>query len=233
MNFDSIKSRIVRLLRDYFLLEARPSHLIIAAMIIVGGVINLVFAHGWTVWPFVLAFGMLTYINEAVDRSGQGIPPIHVYGFFVAAGAVWLTTVLFLWSINPLILILGIAVVGYRVAEAFIRQRERERLIAFRRATGVCLHCGEVYDPNASVCPSCWEEPNPDIAVLKRVAQICRSPQDMARARAVLTRKAPAGSAAAKEQALINRHHGVKTPPASPLPKAAKLGPQPQGRNRK
>lgn len=182
MDTQTLKARIAHLFREYIVLESRPSHLIIGGMIVVGAIINCFFAHGWTVWPFVLAFGMLTYINEAVDRNGQGIPPIQVYGFFVAVGLVWIVLILLMWSINPLIMILGVGVILYRVVEAFMRQRERERLIATRIAEGVCLHCGEVYDPNASVCPSCWEEPNPDVALLRRVALICRSPQEMARA---------------------------------------------------
>jgi hypothetical protein len=233
MDTQTLKARIGHLFREYIVLESRPSHLIIGGMIVVGAIINCFFAHGWTVWPFVLAFGMLTYINEAVDRNGQGIPPIQVYGFFVAVGLVWIVLILLMWSINPLIMILGVGVILYRVVEAFMRQRERERLIATRIAEGVCLHCGEVYDPNASVCPSCWEEPNPDVALLRRVALICRSPQEMARARSVLGRaKAPAGSAASKEAALVARHHGKKTAAAA-LPKAAKVGPQKLPRNRR
>jgi hypothetical protein len=81
-----------------------------------------------------------------------------------------------------------------------------------------------VYDPNAVFCDSCGEEPNPEAAILKRVAQIYRSSEDMARARAVLGRRVIAGTPAAKEQALIARHHGGKFSKQSPLPKAAKLG---------
>jgi len=231
MDMETLKRRVGQVFRDYVALETRPSHLIIGAMIVLGAIINAFFAHGWTVWPFVLSFGMLTYINEAVDRSGQGIPPVQVYGLFVAAGVAWIVIVMLLSAINPIIFILGIGVILYRVVEAFLRQREREQLIASRKLKGLCLHCGEVYDPNSSVCQSCWEEPNPDSALLKRVAQICHSPQDMARARAVLTRNAPGGgSASAKEAALVARHHGKKTTTASPLPKAAKVGPQWQGK---
>jgi hypothetical protein len=46
----------------------------------------------------------------------------------------------------------------------------------------------------------------------------------MARARAVIGRRVIAGTPAAKEQALIARHHGGKFSKQSPLPKAAKLG---------
>jgi hypothetical protein len=235
MDIQTIKDRLSQVFKDYIVLGSRPSHLIIGGMIVLGALINCFFAHGWTVWPFVLAFGILTYINEAVARNGQGIPPVQVYGLFIGVGLAWVLIILLLWSISPIIFVLGIAVIFYRVIEAIVRQRERERLIASRRMAGVCLHCGEVYDPNSSVCQSCWEEPNPDAALLKRVAQICRSPQDMARARAVLTKNAGGGasgggSASSKEKALIDRHHGKKTSHSSPLPKAAKVGPQWQGK---
>jgi hypothetical protein len=220
----SIKTHVVSALRDFVRQDLRPSHLILGGMIVVGALVNLLFAHGWTVWPLVAAFGILTLINEAADRNGQGIPPFQVYAFFLGAGAAWIVLVLVLCTIHPIVLILGMAAIFYRVAEALLKQRERDRLIAFRRAQGVCLHCGQVYDPKAVFCESCGEEPNPEEAILKRVAQIYRSSEDMARARAILGRRAAAGSPAAKEQALIARHHGGKFSPQSPLPKAAKLG---------
>jgi hypothetical protein len=210
-------------LRDWLTLDLRYSHVIIAAAVLVGGLINLFFAHGWTIWPAVLAFGILTYINEAVDRSGQGIPPVQVYALFIAAGVVWMAAVCLLMSINKLILFVGIAAILYRILEAILRQRERERLIAHRRAAGVCLHCGEIYDPSAVFCQTCGEEPNPADALLRRVAQIYRSTQDIARTRAVLGKSA-ASPLSAKEQALITRRQGQKLTHPSPLPKAAKLG---------
>lgn len=194
-------------------------------MVVVGAAVNLLFAHGWTVWPVVMAFAILTIINEAVDRNGQGIPPIQIYIFLIGMGVAWLILVMFLSWINPIILILGIGVVLYRGVEAFMKQRERERLIAFRRERGVCLHCGEVFDPQSVLCESCGEEPNPDVAILKRVAQICRTPQDVARARAVLSRAVGSNTMAAKEKALLARHHGEKVSKPTELPKAAKVGP--------
>jgi hypothetical protein len=234
LNTQPIKSRIEHLLREYFVLEGRPSHLIVLGMILAGALINLFIPRGWTVWPFVLAFGILTYINEASSRNGQGVPPFQVYSLFVGIAAAWVVAILILWSINPLILLVGIAVVLYRVIEAFMRQRERDRLIAHRRAQGLCVHCGEVYDPHAVLCESCGEEPNPDAAVLRRVAQICHSPQDVARARSVLTRSVGTATASSKEQALLARHHGKKAAPAAQgLPKAAKLGPSSSSKRRK
>jgi hypothetical protein len=227
------KQRLIAAFRDFVRLDMRPSHLIIGGMILVGAIVNILLPHGWTVWPVVLAFGVLTIINEAVDRNGQGIPPVQVYGFFIGIGIAWLVLVMLMWAINPIFLFLGVAIVLYRGIEAYLKQRERERLINFRRERGVCLHCGEVYDPNSVLCESCGEEPNPDVAVLKRVAQICRSPQDVTRARAVLSRATGSSSAASKEKALIARRHGEKKVSRSnELPKAAKLGPSATNKRR-
>jgi hypothetical protein len=212
-------------LRDYARLDLRLSHIILGVSIVVGMLINVLFAHGWTVWPAVLAFGILTYMNEAVSRNGQGIPPYQVYSFFIAAVVVWFVAVLILSTLNPIILVLGIGAIIYRIVEAWLRQRERNRLIASRRASGVCLHCGEPYDRNAVFCENCGEEPNPDDAILKRVAQIYRSDQQVQHARAVLGSTAKPTTTSSKEQALIARHRTGKVTPASQLPKAAKLGP--------
>ncbi len=200
-------------------------------MIVAGALINIIVAHGWTVWPFVGAFGLLTYINEAAARNGQGIPPFQVYAFFFGAVGVWVLMVFLLSTINPVIVILGIIAVGYRAAQAFIRQRERDRLIAARRAEGRCVHCGESFDPNVLLCESCGEEPNPDEAMLKRIAQIYRTPQEMARTRAALGRAA--NNASAKEAALLARHRSGKATAPVSLPKAAKLGGSADGPSRK
>ena len=224
MSVEHIKAAIDKVFRDYVRTDLRPSHLIIGAIIIVGAIINLIFARGWTIWPFVAAFGFLTYINEAADRNGQGIPPFQVYAFLIGGVTAWIVLVLFLSSINPLILIVGFMAVGYRGAQAYLRQRERNLLIASRRAEGLCLHCGAVNNPDAPFCESCGEEPNPDNALLRRVAEIYRTPQDMARARATLTRGNVGSSASAKEKALLSRHRTGKHSPRSELPKAAKLG---------
>jgi hypothetical protein len=225
MGQTAIKARLKQVLHEYVRSDLRLSHIILGVAIIVGAVINAVFAHGWTVWPVVLAFGILTYINEAVSRNGQGIPPVQVYAFFIGVVVFWFVMVLILSTLNPLILILGIGAILYRIAEAFLRQRERDRLIAARRADGVCLHCGEVYDPNSVFCENCGEEPNPDVAILTRVAQIYRSDEQMKNARAALSRTAAPATASAKEQALLARRRTGKVTHQAPLPKASKLGP--------
>ncbi|HEY1922834.1 MAG TPA: hypothetical protein VGG44_08705 [Tepidisphaeraceae bacterium] len=209
-------------MHEYARVDLRASHIIVVTMVIAGAVINLVVAHGWTVWPFVGAFGVLTYINEAADRNGQGIPPFQVYAFFFGVVAIWVLMVLVLSSLNPVIVILGVIAVGYRAGQAFMRQRERDKLIAFRQADGRCIHCGEAFNSESILCDSCGEEPNPDEALLKRVAQIYRSPEEMARTRATLSRKST--NASSKENALLGRRRAGKTTAPAPLPKAAKLG---------
>jgi hypothetical protein len=222
MDFAGIRMRISGALREYARADLRASHIIVVGMVLAGILINLVVAHGWTVWPFVGAFGVLTYINEAADRNGQGVPPFQVYGFFFGVVAIWILMVLVLSTLNPVIVVLGIIAVGYRAGQAFIRQRERDRLISFRQADGRCIHCGEVFDPNSILCESCGEEPNPDEALLNRVAQIYRTPEEMARTRATLTRKST--NASSKENALLARRRTGKTTAPTGLPKAAKLG---------
>jgi len=224
MDWNTIKPRLTAAWQEFIRHDLRFSHLVVAASIAIGALVNLLFAHGWTIWPVVLAFGILTYINEAVSRNGQGIPPLQVYLFFMAAVVLWLLAVAILASLHPLILILGLLAILYRIAEAILRQRERDRLIASRRSQNLCLHCGHTYDSNAVFCDHCGEEPNPDAAILKRVAQIYRSDKEVERARAALGRIAPA-TISTKEQALIARRHSGKMTHQSPLPKAAKLGP--------
>jgi hypothetical protein len=154
-----------------------------------------------------------------------------VYAFFIAAVTGWLVLTLILFALNPLILIIALGAVLYRIIEAVLRQRERDRMIATRRMAGVCLHCGEVYDPQAVFCDSCGEEPNPDDAILKRVAQICRGPEEIKHARAILGKTVKPTSASSKEQALLARSRSGKMTHQSPLPKAAKIGPSRSSRS--
>src|SRR6202453_4763314 len=116
-----VKDRISSAVRDFARLDLRPSHLIVGGMVVVGVIVNLVFAHGWTVWPVVLAFAMLTIINEAVERNGQGIPPFQVYAFFIGIGVAWLGVGMCLWAVPPIFLILGLGVVLYRGIEAYLK----------------------------------------------------------------------------------------------------------------
>jgi hypothetical protein len=227
----STKQNLADLLHEYITLDLRLSYLIIAAMVLVGAVLNFTLPHGWAVWPFVLAASILTLINDAADRNGQGVPPFQVYAFFGGAVLLWIIVLAVLSTLNPLILLIGVAAVGYRFGQAYIHQRERNRLIRTRAEEGRCLHCGEIYEPNTLLCETCGEEPNPDQAMLQRVANIYRSPEIIARTRKVLTREAKNVSASAREAALIARHHG-KGAAKTALPKAAKLGPSATSKRR-
>lgn len=212
---------VAEALREYVKLDLRKSYLIIGALIVIGAVLNIFLAHGWTVWPFVMAAGILTLVNEAAERNCQGLPPFQVYLIFCAALALWLATCVILSAINPLIFLIGVAAVLYRCGQAYVKQRERDRLVATRRAQGLCIVCGSTYDPNYTFCENCGDEPNPEQAMLKRVASIYRSPETVARTRALLTPAAVTAGAAAKERALLARRRAGKN---VPLPKAAKLG---------
>src|SRR5438128_3057792 len=65
--------------------DLRWSYLAVGGMVIVALIVNFLLPHGWTVWPFVLAIGILLYIHEAAERNGTGVPPMHVYGLFFGA----------------------------------------------------------------------------------------------------------------------------------------------------
>jgi hypothetical protein len=232
MDQNGTKARLMEAFRQFASLDLRFSHVALAAAIVLGALINLFLPHGWTVWPAILAFGILTYMNESVSRNCQGFPPYHVYIFFFGAIAAWSLIVLVLSAVNPVILFLGIGAILFRIIEALLRQRQREQLIATRRLQGVCLHCGGPYDQNVVFCETCGEEPNPDEAILKRVAQIYRSNDQIERARSALVRTTTPTTASSKEQALLARHRTGKVTREAPLPKAAKLGPSRSAKRR-
>jgi len=197
--------------RQFVQRDLRLSYLIIAGMVVLGALVNLGLPHGWTVWPFVVGAAILLLINEATDRHGQGIPPFHVYVFFASAVALWLTLVAIFSVFNPIILILGILVLGYYALQGHLKQRERARLVVQRMAEGRCIHCGAIVIPEMVYCPRCGEEPNPDSSRLKRVAEVPRTAQSKARTRDALAPKPSAASAAQKERALLSRRHRGKS----------------------
>jgi hypothetical protein len=193
-------------LRDFRDKDLRYSYLIIGAMVVIGLIVNWLFAHshGWTVWPFVLAAGILLYIHEAAERNGTGVPPLHVYGLFGGAIALWVIVMAVLSVTNPLILLVGIAWIGYICGKKYLEQREKDRLIEQRRADGCCIHCGtKVEDPNLGFCTECGQEPNPTEIQLGRIASTIAGANRGGHARAVLTKRTAAADAAAKERALL------------------------------
>ena len=197
------KNDLPRALRQFCAMDLRWSYLIIAGLVIVGLLINVLLAHGWTIWPFVLAIGLLVMVNEAADRNGEGIPPLHVYGFVASVMGVWVLLMIILSLIHPLILVLGISGVLYHCARAYARQREHDLIIATRRSEGRCIHCGEVADMQLRVCINCGNDPDESATQLQRVASMVQSARRSAHARAVLTPEAPTASVARKERIML------------------------------
>ena len=190
---------------EYRLRYLRWSYLAVGVMAVLGLMVNLLLPHGWTVWPFVLAAGLLLMIHEAADRNGHGVPPLQVYALFVSAMLLWMTIVIVIRAVNPLVLVLCTCGLGYYAATGYLKQVERVRTVAKRRAEGLCIHCGHPVDPQNVYCAQCGEEPDPDAARVRRVLATSRSAADKARTRAALSRKPAPSSAALKEQALLSK----------------------------
>lgn len=191
--------------RQFIRINLRWSYLAIAGMVVLGAVVNLTLAHGWTVWPVVLAAGIMLMVHEAAERNHQGVPPLHAYIFFISAMAAWLGTLAVLSAINPVILLIGFIALGYYCTLGYIKDLDRRKTMAQRRAEGLCVHCGHPADYELAMCLHCGREPDPDDAQLKRVGNSPRSSRDKARARQNLTPQPPTASAAKKEQALLAR----------------------------
>jgi hypothetical protein len=209
----ALRPRLLSTIRELYQVEMRHTWYLVAAMILLGLVVNLWLPHGWTIWPIVFIAGIMAMVHEAAERNGQGVPPLHVYAAVAAVLALWILGAFIFSVINPLILLAGMAGIGYQCARAIIRQRERARHIARRRAEGCCIFCGAPANPELSFCESCGEEPDPDSARLDRVAGVVRTRNNAPQARAALTAKPETASTAAKEQALLARHHARKPRP--------------------
>jgi hypothetical protein len=191
--------------RQFIQLDLRFSHLAIAAMAVLGTLVNLFLPNGWTVWPLVLGASIMLIISEAADRNGQGVPPLQAYLLFFSATLIWLTCIAILQFLNPLILLVGILAIVYYAAQGYIKDLTHRRLIASRRADQLCIHCGEPADYESAMCLHCGREPDPDDARLKRVLHAPRSAAFKARTRENLTTKPPTADARRKEQALLAR----------------------------
>jgi hypothetical protein len=205
MQIVAFRARLKLAFNQYVELDLRWSYVIIAGLIVIGIVANCLLPHGWTIWPFIAAAGLMLMINEAATRNGQGVPPMRVYALFASAIAIWIAIVVLLSALNIFIIIAGIGVVLYYAIRAQIQQRERNRLIAFRRENRCCIHCGQPANPDDAFCENCGEEPNPEVARMHRVANMARNTESAARARAKLTPAPPAATVKAKEAALLQR----------------------------
>jgi hypothetical protein len=206
------------LFRDH---DLRWSYFLLAAGLVVGTLVNLFLPHGWTAWPGVAMVLILFYVHEAADRNGQGVPPLHVYALFAAAGIAWLILTLLLSALNPLILIIAFAGGIYIAVRAQLRERERRRVIAQRRADGLCIFCGEPADAQAGYCLNCGEEPDPELLQRQRIQAVvlnsgnAATPQSNSRARQALSPETLSAAARRKEAALI-RARELRKPSTKP-----------------
>src|SRR2546421_670347 len=122
-----------------------------------------------------------------------------------------LVIVLIIWAIlaaiasllHPIVLFIGFAVLAYQLLRGFIQQRERKRLIDYRRDEDLCVRCGEPIDHTRATCFSCGQEPDP--AQLKRIASVVKNRDDYTRNRSVLTPQRADATVKQREQALLQR----------------------------
>ena len=100
-------------------------------------------------------------------------------------------------------LFIGFAVLSYQLLRGFIQQRERKRLIEWRREEDLCVRCGEPIDHTRATCINCGQEP--DTAQIKRIASVVKNRDDYTRSRSVLTPQRQTATVSQKEQALLQR----------------------------
>jgi Flp pilus assembly protein TadB len=193
------------IVKEFSLADLRWSYLASAGMIVVGIFVNIFLPQGWTVWPFVLAAGVMMMVNEAADRNASGIPPLHVYAFVAGAVVVWIGVVMLFTAVNPFILLIGMLSLGYYCTREYIKDRQRREQMMSRMIDGCCIHCGHPVQPDLAYCDHCGEEPNPTENQLKRVASTIHQRKRTAQARAALTPQSPIASVSQKEKALLGR----------------------------
>jgi hypothetical protein len=201
------KERAGRALREFYNIDMRWSFYVLGGLILLGIAINLIFTNGWIIWPFLLIAGVMSMVHEAAERNGQGVPPFQVYALFAGVAVGWIVVVMIFSVVNPIVLLVGMIALGYQCARAWVQERERNRLIEARRASGECVHCGQVVTNKNGVCEHCGNEPDPVGTRLRRVANIVNANKDASRARAAIKQPSNHQSASAKEQALIAKAH--------------------------
>src|SRR6185503_14306054 len=123
--------------RDFRSKDLRWSYGAVAILIVIGVCSNLFFRHGWAIWPFCFAAGAMAMVHEAAERTGQGVPPFYVYGGVVAVVVVWAIVAAVASFLHPIVLFIGFAVLAYHMLRGYIQQRERKRLIEYRREEGL------------------------------------------------------------------------------------------------
>jgi len=183
--------------------DLRWSYGAVAILIVIGVLSNIFFRHGWAIWPFCFAAGAMAMIHEAADRTGQGVPPLYVYAGLVVVLIIWAILAAIASLLHPVVLFIGFAVLTYQLLRGFIQQRERKRLIEYRREEDLCVRCGEPIDHARATCGSCGNEPDP--SQLKRIASVVKNRDDYTRSRSVLTPQRATATVAQKEQQLLQR----------------------------
>src|ERR1019366_386022 len=204
MRSEELKKNVKEGLRQYGQTGLRWSYLVIAVMAVLGAVVNLFLPHGWVVWPAVLAIGIMVLINEAATRNTQGVPPLVVYGWVIVALAAWVAMAVIFSAIFPILVVVGIPLMCAYGIYMYFQNRKKQRLLAERRAKGLCIHCGEPVDANLTDCPHCGKEQAPEQwSLLKRFQAPERTAEDIERARDLLTPKPPTVASRRKEEALL------------------------------
>jgi len=185
--------------------DLRWSYVVIFAMVCIGGVVNFVLPHGWTVWPMVLAAGVMALMHESAERTSEGVPPFKAYALFGAALLAWLVVVVVSSVLNPFILILGLVAIAYQVARGHLTVRQKRLLVEARREDGRCIYCGMPANYDTAYCENCGEDPDPERTRLDRVASMASQERRGARVRAAMTPESHAASAKKREEALLAR----------------------------
>ena len=129
-------------LQQFTRLDLRWSYIAAGVLVIVGGLLNLVLPHGWTIWPIVAAVVGMMMVHEAAERNGQGVPPGHAYAFIFGALFTWLFVGMLLSTVNVFILVLGLIGVFVYATHGYMEGRKREHLRAQRRQDGLCITAG-------------------------------------------------------------------------------------------
>jgi hypothetical protein len=203
-------------LREFSWADLRWTYIVAIGLTAIAASIHL-FAnmpYGWTVWPLVPAITAMVAVNEAADRNAQGVPPLEVYVFFVAAMGVWAIGVVLMNCVNIVVQLMGlVALVSYSL-DGYRKHRKQIELFIQRRQDGCCIHCGEPEQESNNFCENCGEEPDPERSQMQRVSEVVRHGNRSGRARSVLQPESHAASAARKERELLARapHRRAKPP---------------------
>jgi hypothetical protein len=205
------KEKAVGALKQFYQTDMRWSYWVIAGLVAIGIVASF-FKGGWALYPILFAAGVLSMIQEAADRNGQGVPPLYAYGFLIGIILLWVIVVLIFSFVHPVLVFIGMLVLAYQLARGYLQERERTKLIETRRAHGECIHCGFETEEKKGVCPNCGEEPDPTSARLRRVASIVHVRKNTPQARGVLGKGNPMSSVKQRENALIARRQANRGP---------------------